>query len=312
MVKASLTRHLVTASEYVLFSNMSNEFGSDENAFRPVFSGDGRRLFCRDVSGQDCDRIMGSDAVDCGIDSHVRIVPIGALFGDARFRTRSSVHRRRIIVDEEYEIFFDDTDLHLDFDKNIFDPSDLWVATKVQQEFTAYHSCSADEAIANIRLLVEKSIGNGRYRKLDWGGHCFTWRGYLAVVTPNLKTVVRYKTSHYERTPKQVAEGVKSRLSKRRSQNRPIGEIPESMTVGTICDGVVSSISNLGLFVRVAENLNGLLHRSHLENFSHGPECLFEVGQKIQVEVISIDRELNRVAIRQVNGPMSEAKTEST
>lgn len=243
---------------------------------------------------------MDFDAHNCGIDTHVRIRPIGTSLGDAQFRTRTSIYRRKIVVDEEYELVFDDTDTHLELDKTTFDPRELWVATRVQQEFTAFHNCSAEDAISNLRLLVEKSITSGKYRKLDWGGHCFTWRGYLAIVTPNLKTVIRYKTSHYERTPRQVAEGVKSRLSKRRSYVRATGSIPETLALGVVIDGVVSGIAGFGLFIRISHNFDALIHRTQLEWVTDGAEQSFAIGDVVQVEVIDIDWVRNRVSLRLV------------
>ena len=272
----------------------------DEPRRRQVFTGDSRLIFCRDVSEFDCNRVMADDADNCGIETHSRVVPVGQLFGEAKFRSRSSLYRRKIIVDEDYEILFDEDSEAIELDRATFKPNELWVATKVQNEFTSYHSCSADEAIENIRLLVERSLHEGKYRALGWGGHLFWWRGYQVIVTPNLRTVVRYRTNHYERTPQQVVDGVKSRLSKRRTSKKDKAPIPDSIISGEIINGVISRVSNLGVFVTLIDNVDGLIHRNNLGNDFDHRRTIYVAGADIQVEVIDVDRELNRVGLRLV------------
>lgn len=277
---------------------MSEKQPSNKSRIRPVFSGESRRLFCGDVTGMDCSRVMEDDAENCGIESHVRIVPAGAFLGDSRFRTRSSIYRRKLVVEEEYDLIFDENRDAVDFDKSTFNCKDLWVATKVQREFTAYHKCNAEVAISNIRLLIEKSIQEGKYQKLSWGGHLFTWRGYLSILAPNLQTVVRYRTSHYERTPRQVVDGVRSRLSKKTRAPRLVGPVPDSISPGVIVDGTVTNTVNYGVFVRITNDFEALLHRSELDQFNEGEGRPLEVGESLQVEVLSVDRDLNRVSLR--------------
>jgi hypothetical protein len=277
---------------------MSDDCSSDESRIRQVFIGASRKLFCRDFTGQDCDRIMESEAENCGIESHVRIVPPGALTGDASFRTRSSFHQRKLIVDEDYDLIFDESRDAIDFDKSTFSSKELWVATKVQREFTSYHKCEAAEAISNIRLLIEKSVQEGKYQKLSWGGHLFTWSGYLAIVTSDLQTVVRYRTRHNERTPQQVVDGVRSRLSKKRKGLRLKGLIPDSITPGVIVDGIITNIVDYGVFVQIANDFEALLHRSELVHLPEVDGRPLEFGESLQVEALSVDRVLNRVTLR--------------
>jgi len=244
----------------------------------------------------DCDREMQDDDENCGIEAHVRITPVGEFFGDARFRTRSSFYRRKLIVEEEYEPILDEWRDATDFDKSTFNPEDLWIATKVQKEFTSYHRCNAEAAISNIRLLVKKAIQEGKYQKLIWGGHVFTWRGYLVVVTSNLQTVVRYRTNHYERTPIQVADGVKSRLSNKRKTIR--NPIPESIVVGLIVDGIVSKNVDFGTFVIIEPDIKALIHRSEQAQLAQSGNRPLETGEVVGVEVLTVDRDRKRVSLR--------------
>ena len=280
---------------YISCMDMSDEHASGKSRIRPVFSGDSRRLFCRDVTGLECSRVMEDDAENCGIESHVRIMPIGAYFGDSSYRTRSSFHRRKLTVDEDYDLIFDESQDAVDFDKSTFNPKNLWVATKVQKEFTAYHKGSAEDAISNIQLLIEKSIQKGKYYKLRRGGHLFRWSGYLAILTPDLRTVVRYRTNHYERTPRQVVNGVKSRLAK---NVRLRGPVPESIMLGVIVDGTVSSTVNFGVFVRISSDFDALIHRSELVQLTESEGRPLEIGEGVRVEVIIVDHDRNRVGLR--------------
>lgn len=274
---------------------MKDKRNSEQRVLRRVFKGDSRRIACRDVTGCDCNRVMDDEAENCGDPTHVRKIQPGEFLGDAEFRTKSSFLRMKLTVNEEYDLIFDEASDAVEFDKESFKPGELWVSTKVQEEFTAYHDCSAEVAIENLRLLVERSINDGKYYSYDWGGHCFTWRGFVAIVSPNLQTVIRYQTRHYERTPKQVIEGVKSRLSKRRGVTRPSGPVPDSIELGNELEGVVSSLVDFGVFVRISPDFDALLHQSELGSSATAVNSVFQVGQRIQVKVIGIDRERMRV-----------------
>jgi hypothetical protein len=268
---------------------------------RPVFSGESRRFFCRDVTGLDCGRVLKDDEENCGIESHVRIVPLGAAIGESTFRTRSSFHQRKLTVEEDYELLFDEGRESVDFDASTFNPKDLWVATKVQKEFTSYHKCNAEDAIYNLRLLIEKAIQEGKYKKLNSACHLFTWRGYIAIISSDLQVVVRYRTSHYERTPKQVADGVKSRLSSKRKAPRWAGPVPDTITPGLIVDGKVKNTMNYGVFVEIIDGFEALLHRSELFHLREGENEAIRIGESLRVEVTSVDRDLKRVTLRLVN-----------
>jgi len=267
---------------------------------RRVFGGESRKVMCGDVSGFDCRRVMADDAENCGIASHVRSVPIGTPRGEADYRTRSSVYRRRLIVDEEYELVFEDSLEPVELDRASFDPNRLWVSAKVQREFTEYHGCEADEAIANVRLVVRKALEEGRYAPEEWGGHFFWWSGYFVTADPSLDVAIRYRTYHYERTPRQVAEGVKSRLSKKGALRNLKRVFPVEIAVGDIVDGVVSNIVNFGVFIRITDDYDALLHKSELGVDSESALKTFVPGDQIRVEVVHIDSESERVNVRPV------------
>jgi small subunit ribosomal protein S1 len=60
--------------------------------------------------------------------------------------------------------------------------------------------------------------------------------------------------------------------------------------VGTIIKGDITAVTDFGVFVSFAENLEGLIHISELAwQRIDNPSDLFKVGDKIKAEVINID-----------------------
>ncbi|MFH1478987.1 MAG: 30S ribosomal protein S1 [Candidatus Omnitrophota bacterium] len=67
-------------------------------------------------------------------------------------------------------------------------------------------------------------------------------------------------------------------------------EILKKYSLGTSCEGAISSITNFGLFVDLEEDLKGLVHISELElEPSKTLEESYKVGDKVEVIVIKID-----------------------
>ncbi len=175
----------------------------------------------------------------------------------------------------------------------------MWVATDVQAAFTSYHGVSADEAIANVRLLLKLAAQKGTHVQRQSGTHGLRWCGYEAVLTPDLSTVIHYQTHHYERTPSMVAEGVRSRFRKARTRaaDRTKGPVPEGLSVGTVLDGPIVRVVDYGVFVDVG-GADGLVHKSEMVVEPEDGRTVFEVGEVLRVEVISIDRERRRIGLR--------------
>ncbi|MDC1142163.1 30S ribosomal protein S1 [Planctomycetota bacterium] len=67
-------------------------------------------------------------------------------------------------------------------------------------------------------------------------------------------------------------------------------EIPERFKLGSELEGVITKITNFGVFVELDEELEGLLHISELADDSiEKPEDKVTVGQRISVQVIKLD-----------------------
>ena len=160
-------------------------------------------------------------------------------------RTHVPNRRRPTITVEEHWKPIDDPGPLLGTDEAIallalsadtFESNCMIGATSLQKSFTAHHMVFPDVAIAELRLLAEPGLTNGRYRRLSAGGHAIVWRGFKAHTTPDGECLVAYSTSHFERRPSQVSDGVSSRfgIGKRDSDRflqadegpvRPMGEI---------------------------------------------------------------------------------------
>jgi hypothetical protein len=248
---------------------------------------------------------MLAEAPDCGVSSHIRIVPVGESRGEATFRSRTRT-RPTLVVEEDYELLPEEYGPRVEFDSATFQPEDVWVATSVQSAFTSYHGVGADEAIANIRLLLKLASQNRKHAQLESGAHVFWWRGYTAILSPDLGAVVRYRTTHYERTPRMVANGVKSRLRKastgaRQRESRPV---PDDLRVGAVLDGPIVSVVSYGAFVDIG-GFDGLLHRSEMVSAGEDPRAVFAVGEVLRVEVVSIDRERRRIGLRMLDNGLN-------
>ncbi|GIV75183.1 MULTISPECIES: 30S ribosomal protein S1 [Caldilinea] len=86
-------------------------------------------------------------------------------------------------------------------------------------------------------------------------------------------------------------------LAEREYRSTQREELFKTLSVGDVVEGVVRSIRPFGAFVDIG-GVDGLLHVSEIGygNINHPREVL-SVGQKIQVQVIRIDPETQRVAL---------------
>jgi small subunit ribosomal protein S1 len=73
------------------------------------------------------------------------------------------------------------------------------------------------------------------------------------------------------------------------------------LQIGTVVEGEVSGIVDFGIFLKFGEGLEGLVHISELAwtRIEH-PKDLYKVGQKVQAQVISIDRDRISLSIKRL------------
>jgi small subunit ribosomal protein S1 len=83
--------------------------------------------------------------------------------------------------------------------------------------------------------------------------------------------------------------------------------IPQNYHVGDLLSGYVTKITNFGAFVKLEEDLEGLLHVSELSDGKVGSiEDILKPGQKIEVRVIRVDTEDRKIGLSFVHADFEE------
>jgi small subunit ribosomal protein S1 len=71
----------------------------------------------------------------------------------------------------------------------------------------------------------------------------------------------------------------------------------QSLEEGAVCEGVVSSLADFGAFVNLG-GADGLIHLSELSwNRVRHPSEVVEIGQKVRVQILSVDLERKRIGL---------------
>jgi len=111
--------------------------------------------------------------------------------------------------------------------------------------------------------------------------------------------------------------GKRVAYSIKRMQSDPWKNIVKKYKVGQVVDGVVKSVADYGVFVKIEDGLNGLVHISELSNkLVKHPSQVVKVGDQIKVMIISIsneDRHLG-LSLKRVTaaGEKGEEKVDTT
>lgn len=93
-------------------------------------------------------------------------------------------------------------------------------------------------------------------------------------------------------------EGDKISLSMKRLTPDPWIEATKKYKVGTIIDGEISRITPFGAFVKLDNEINGLIHVSEISSSDiSDPGEVLKVGDKIQAKIIAIDPDEHRVGL---------------
>ncbi|MFE6158449.1 S1 RNA-binding domain-containing protein [Streptomyces sp. NPDC056486] len=91
---------------------------------------------------------------------------------------------------------------------------------------------------------------------------------------------------------------LEARLSLRAMQPDPFQEFADRTAVGRRLHGPVTKLVPFGVFVRVADGVEGLVHLRELAwTPVESPEDVVKVGDEISVVAIEIDRERRRVSL---------------
>jgi len=86
-----------------------------------------------------------------------------------------------------------------------------------------------------------------------------------------------------------------------------VDTIPNNYHVGDLLSGYVTKITNFGVFVKLEEDLEGLLHISELSDHKiTSPEEIVKPGMKIEVRVIRVDTDDRKIGLSFVHSDFAE------
>jgi len=177
-----------------------------------------------------------------------------------------------------------------------------------------YYEISIKEARqALIWSEAEEAIKDKRVYELavqeaNKGGLILTWQGIQGFLPAS-----QLKTEHYPR----VTDGDKDKIleelkkmigqkidvsiiavvpkegklifSEKSSQEKNKGEIIGKYELGDAVEGEITGIVDFGIFVKLEEGLEGLVHISEIDwALVENPRTLYKVGDKVQVKIIEI------------------------
>jgi small subunit ribosomal protein S1 len=79
----------------------------------------------------------------------------------------------------------------------------------------------------------------------------------------------------------------------------PWADISQKLSVGSIVEGPVVSLTKFGAFVQVAEGIEGMIHVSDIsaEKRINHPQDVLKVGQSIKAQVLELDTEKRRLKL---------------
>ncbi|MCH5158313.1 MAG: RNA-binding transcriptional accessory protein [Clostridiales bacterium] len=81
------------------------------------------------------------------------------------------------------------------------------------------------------------------------------------------------------------------------------------LTDGMQLSGVVRNVTDFGAFVDISVHQDGLLHISEIsDSFIHHPSDVLKVGDKVNVWVLSVDKEKHRIALTMIDPALREQK----
>jgi small subunit ribosomal protein S1 len=178
------------------------------------------------------------------------------------------------------------------------------------------------------QAIVEKTIYDLSVQEANKGGLMLNWQGITGFLPAS-----QLKTEHYPR----VIDGDKDRILEELkkfvgqklsvsiigatpkegklifSEKNPVEKNKEVMigkyAVGDVLSGEVTGIVDFGVFVKIEDGLEGLVHISEIDwALVENPRLLFHVGEKVKVKIIEIKEGKISLSIKQLKeNPWNEA-----
>jgi small subunit ribosomal protein S1 len=105
---------------------------------------------------------------------------------------------------------------------------------------------------------------------------------------------INVKVLSFDKEHEKISLGMKQLAS------NPWDDIEGMYPVGAVLEGAISNIADYGLFVEVAKGVEGLVHISEVSwtERIHNLQKHFQIGNKIKVMVLAIDKEGGRMRMR--------------
>lgn len=93
-------------------------------------------------------------------------------------------------------------------------------------------------------------------------------------------------------------EGDKISLSMKRLTEDPWLEAAKKYQIGTVVEGEINRITPFGAFIKLSDDINGLIHVSEIaEGDVTDPNTVLKVGEKVKAKVIAIEPDEHRVGL---------------
>nr|WP_263313243.1 30S ribosomal protein S1 [Mammaliicoccus sp. Marseille-Q6498] len=103
---------------------------------------------------------------------------------------------------------------------------------------------------------------------------------------------VKVKVRAVDREAERISLSIKDTLAS------PFEEIDNNFSVGDIVSGKVVRLAQFGAFVEIGPGLQGLVHISQISHEHIGnPDEVLEKGQDVQVKILGIDKEEERISL---------------
>jgi len=84
---------------------------------------------------------------------------------------------------------------------------------------------------------------------------------------------------------------------------------PEDLRIGMVLPGIITNITNFGVFVDVGVHQDGLVHISQLsDRFVKDPMEVVKVNQKVKVTVMEVDLKRKRIALSMKSDPYAKSE----
>ncbi|MFZ6665471.1 Tex family protein [Peijinzhouia sedimentorum] len=84
---------------------------------------------------------------------------------------------------------------------------------------------------------------------------------------------------------------------------------PEDLRIGMVLPGIITNITNFGVFVDVGVHQDGLVHISQLsDRFVKDPMEIVKVNQKVKVTVMEVDLKRKRIALSMKSDPYGKSQ----